>query len=102
MLFTYVMPKGVEPDRVDVDEWKGYKAEQPMMDEMMPILKGMEPSLPLAIVREMRPGLTDGKARLMGHVVEDGVDGFPALAGGDTGGGVGAAAGWEESAGQTA
>ena len=72
VLFTYVMPKGVEPDRVDVDEWKGYKAEQPMMDEMMPILKGMEPSLPLAIVREMRPGLTDGKARLMGHVVKTG------------------------------
>ena len=72
VLFAYVMPKDVAPDRLDVDEWKGYKAEQPMMDEMMPILKGMEPSLPLAIVREMRPELTTGKARLMGHMVKTG------------------------------
>ncbi|MFO0967927.1 MAG: hypothetical protein U0793_20395 [Gemmataceae bacterium] len=72
VLFAYILPKGVAPDRVDVDEWQGYKAEQGMMEEITPILKSMDPSLPLDIVREMRPELTAGKARVMSHVFRTG------------------------------
>ncbi|MFO0968237.1 MAG: hypothetical protein U0793_21990, partial [Gemmataceae bacterium] len=37
VLFAHVLPKGVEPDRVNMDEWEGYRQEQRMEEEMRPI-----------------------------------------------------------------
>ncbi|MFO0964986.1 MAG: hypothetical protein U0793_05265 [Gemmataceae bacterium] len=70
VLFTYVLPKGVEPDRVNMDEWEGYRQEQRMEEEMRPIMKSMEPEFVLDIVRTMRPAVSAGKARVMGHVLD--------------------------------
>ncbi|MFO0969530.1 MAG: hypothetical protein U0793_28565 [Gemmataceae bacterium] len=67
VLFAYVLPKGVEPDRVN-----GYRKEQRMEEEMRPIMKSMEPEFALDIVRMMRPVASAGKAALMGEVLRSG------------------------------
>ncbi|MFO0967604.1 MAG: hypothetical protein U0793_18750 [Gemmataceae bacterium] len=72
VLFTYVLPKGVEPDRVNMDEWEGYRKEQRMEEEMRPIMKSMEPELALDIVRMLRPAASAGKAALMSEVLRTG------------------------------
>ncbi|MFO0964178.1 MAG: hypothetical protein U0793_01140 [Gemmataceae bacterium] len=72
VLFTYVLPKGVEPDRVNMDEWEGYRKEQRMEEEMRPIMKSMEPEFALDIVRMLRPAASAGKAALMGEVLRTG------------------------------
>ncbi|MFO0964733.1 MAG: hypothetical protein U0793_03975 [Gemmataceae bacterium] len=72
LLFTYVLPKGVEPDRVNMDEWEGYRHEQRMEEEMRPIMKSLEPEFALDIVRMLRPAASAGKAALMGEVLRSG------------------------------
>ncbi|MFO0969236.1 MAG: hypothetical protein U0793_27080 [Gemmataceae bacterium] len=72
VLFTYVLPKGVEPDRVNMDEWEGYRKEQRMEEEMRPIMKSLEPEFALDIVRMLRPAASAGKAALMGEVLRTG------------------------------
>ncbi|MFO0969701.1 MAG: hypothetical protein U0793_29430 [Gemmataceae bacterium] len=72
VLFTYVLPKGVEPDRVNMDEWEGYRQEQRMEEEMRPIMKSLEPEFALDIVRMLRPAASAGKAALMGEVLRTG------------------------------
>src|SRR5262245_32551585 len=59
VLFMYVLPKDVEPDRLDMDEWRGYQEENKIFAEAMPVLKTPESDFSLSLVREMRPGLTD-------------------------------------------
>ncbi|MFO0968710.1 MAG: hypothetical protein U0793_24395 [Gemmataceae bacterium] len=81
VLFAHVLPKGVEPDRVNMDEWEGYRQEQRMEEEMRPIMKSMEPEFALDIVRMLRPAASASKAALMGRGVADGIDGRVLVAG---------------------
>ncbi|MFO0965737.1 MAG: hypothetical protein U0793_09160 [Gemmataceae bacterium] len=75
VLFMYVLPKNVEPDRVHLDEWDGYRKEKGMMYELPSLLKEMEPDLTLSIFREMRPHTTDMMGTMMKQAVCGGMPG---------------------------
>jgi hypothetical protein len=54
LYFLYIIGKptdAVDPDKLDVDEWEGYKATAGMMDEATALMKAPTSDLPLTMLR---------------------------------------------------
>jgi hypothetical protein len=54
LYFLYILGKpadAVDPDKLDLDEWDGYKATASMMDEATALMKAPAPDLPLTMLR---------------------------------------------------
>ncbi|MFO0969896.1 MAG: hypothetical protein U0793_30445 [Gemmataceae bacterium] len=81
VLFTYVLPKGVEPDRLDMDEWNGYREQGGMMQEIMPILKSMDPAPPAGHRARAAAGADGGESAHHGRCGADGIAGHFRVAG---------------------
>lgn len=61
LLLSYLLGKpaaAVNPDRLDIEEWKGYQDTSKMLDEMPYQMSRVTPEFPLDMVREMRPIFT--------------------------------------------
>ncbi|MFO0968992.1 MAG: hypothetical protein U0793_25855 [Gemmataceae bacterium] len=71
VLFTYVLPKHVEPDRLDINEWDGYREESKIFPEMMPILKSPESDWVLSMVRDMRPAVTNANIGIFADMMKE-------------------------------
>jgi hypothetical protein len=60
-----------DPDRVDIEEWRQFKEEAGMMQELPGVVGKPEPILPLTAVRGARPEMTAGMAQMMGAMCRD-------------------------------
>ena len=72
LVLSYVLGKpgpAVNPDRLDADEWQGYKETAGMVQEMPAMLQTPAPALPLEAVRSTRPVLTREMARQLGDML---------------------------------
>lgn len=73
LLLEYTVGKPVpmsDPDRVDADEWEKFKEVHPMIDELPKLVKSPGASLPLTILRETKPHVTNDIARMMGAMLK--------------------------------
>jgi len=59
VLFQYLMPKHVEPDRMNMEEWNLFKEGADMFAEMPALLTRPGPELPLDMVRATMAAQTD-------------------------------------------
>jgi hypothetical protein len=62
LLLAYTIGKpqpAPEPDRLDADEWQGYKETQPMKKESAALMNAGDPFFHLNMVRTTRPILTE-------------------------------------------
>jgi hypothetical protein len=69
VLFQYVLPKNVEPDRVDTDEWNLFKETAGMMGEVPGIISKPGPELALNMVRGARPMMTEKIGAMTGNLL---------------------------------
>jgi hypothetical protein len=68
LVFSYVLGKPQpmpEPDRLDVEEWQGYKETAQMMPEMGGMMSLPYPGLPLAMVRCTKDAVTNDLAAMV-------------------------------------
>lgn len=75
VLFQYILPKNVEPDALDLQEWDNYKKQQGMLLELPGLLQTPEPDFPLSIMRATRPGMTRDIAQMTGGALALGPEG---------------------------
>ena len=74
LLLQYIAGKAapdVDPDLSDVDEWAKRKAAAPMMNELGVVLRIPDPALPLGMVRDTQPIVTEEMGQQLGVVVSD-------------------------------
>ncbi len=72
LLLAYTIGKpqpAADPDRLDQDEWQGYKETTTMLAESPALLQAPEPAYPLECVRLARPAVTRSLRRATAHAL---------------------------------
>ncbi len=72
LLLAYTLgkpPPAADPDRVDLDEWRGYQETAGMLAESSALLEAPEPAFPLECVRLGRPAVTEKMRQTTAHAL---------------------------------
>jgi hypothetical protein len=72
LVLSYTLGKpaaAVNPDRMDVEEWHGYRETTGMVTELPGMMRAPEPELPLRLMRGTREAATGEMERLMGGLL---------------------------------
>ncbi len=72
LLLAYTIGKpqpAADPDRLDQDEWQGYKETSTMLAESPGLLQAPEPAFPLECVRLARPAVTHSLRQATAHAL---------------------------------
>jgi hypothetical protein len=61
----------VQPDRLDIDEWQGYKETARMVPELTDMMLAPDQMLPLEVARIMRPAQAQSLAGQMQQLIRE-------------------------------